>query len=318
MHPAARNLPVGCLKKCGRYFWAPGFCMTPFSTSPLPTTHYHDQTATTTHSNTTTTIDRQKNKTNTKMTKTYFLTPGWDIPSTTPLLGTIIANPSQPDLALFTPSPSSLTTTTSSPVSFTSPPIPSPSDPPQSLFHTFLTTYGLGPEPAITFDHKHGIRSYSLRDQRSITLKHDVELLKNATGDVKVSTLFKNNVGVYLITGIKTVTGAAVTVASSKGREWDVNLGISTGGEGVIFAVEVVEVRVEGEEVIVKELGVGEGALQTRLDGEFGEGMFRVVKGVDEGVEGGEGVQIVTASGTYVDLLTASTAKVGGEHGIWY
>ncbi|KAK4443415.1 hypothetical protein QBC34DRAFT_211135 [Podospora aff. communis PSN243] len=252
------------------------------------------------------------------MTKTYFLTPGWDFPSSLPLLGTTIANPSQPDLALTSPPPSLTNITTTPPQSYTSPPIANPADPPTtSLFHTFLTTYGLGSEPAFTFDRKHSIRSYSFRDLQTARVQPSQELLSAAAADAKVATLFANKVGVYLIVGVKTVRGAGVTVASSKGRGWDVNLEISAGGEeGVVVAVEVVEVKRDGEEVVVRELDAGEERLQARLDGEFGAGTFRVVKGVEE--EGGEEVQIVTASGTYVDLLTASTAKVGGEHGIWY
>ncbi|KAK0646999.1 hypothetical protein B0T16DRAFT_414557 [Cercophora newfieldiana] len=256
------------------------------------------------------------------MTKTYFLTPGWDIPSSSPLLGSIIANPSQPDTALFTvasPSTLTLTPTSSPPTSFTSPSSPPGTTPTTTtgLFQTFLSHSGLGPEPAFSYDHKHTL-SYSFRGQRSVEITPSPELLRAAAADARVATLFANNVGVYLVTGIKTVSGAGVTVGSAKGRAWEVKLevGRKDGGEeeegkDVVFAVRVVELRLPREEG-------GEVELQGRLDGEFGEGTFKVARGVDESVEGGEGVLVVTASATYVDLLTASTVKVGGEHGIWH
>ena len=277
-------------------------------------------------------------------TKTYFLAPGWNIPSSPTLLGSIIANPSQPDLALFTASPTNLTTTTTTtPINFTSPTSSSPQDaPPQTaLFSLFLALHGLGDdEPAFTFDRKH-IQGYSFRGQKSHVLAPpNQEFLRAAATDARVATLFANTVGAYLVTGVRSVRGAGVSVRSGKGRGWVVELGVglregaeveegkgeskgkSAEGEGsgeVVFAVEVKQVKVrEGGEVVLEELDGGGEKLQARLDGEFGEGTFRVFEGVDEAAEGGERVQIVTASPTYVDMLTASTVKVGGEHGIWH
>ncbi|KAK3348818.1 hypothetical protein B0T25DRAFT_519188 [Lasiosphaeria hispida] len=287
-------------------------------------------------------------------TKTYFIAPGWEISASKPLLGSIIANPSQPDTALFTASParlaaSSTTTTTASAglTSFTTTTTPSSPEitpPAPALFSTFLTLYGLGDEPAFSYDRKHSM-GYSFRGQKStkLVVPVDQDLLRAAVTDARIATLFANNVGVYLVTGIKSVAGAGVSVASGKGRRWAVSLGVglrdSEGGEGgaegkgkgrkpegegereggVVYAVEVKEVKVqEGGEVMLRELDVGQEKLQGRLDGEFGEGAFRVVEGVDESAEGGEPVQIVTANLTHVDLLTASTVKVGGLHGIWH
>lgn len=251
--------------------------------------------------------------------KTYFLVPGWDVPSSSPLLGSIIANPSQPDTALYTPPLSSLSLSASSPSSYSSVPSATPTSPPAALFATFLSHYGLGDEPSLSFDRKH-ILSYSFVGQKLREGVPSIEVLKGAVGDSKVKVLFANQVGVYIVTGVKTVGGAGVSIPSHKGGRWTVNLSIAApeGEEGreIIFAVEVKEVKVgEGDAVELGKLEEGEGELQARLDREFGEGTFKVVKGVDE--MGKEEVQIVTASPTYVDLLTAGTAKVGGLHGIW-
>ncbi|KAK0721135.1 hypothetical protein B0H67DRAFT_213059 [Lasiosphaeris hirsuta] len=260
--------------------------------------------------------------------KTYFLTPGWEIPSSSPLLGSIIANPSQPDIALFRPPAASLnaSTTTSPSSSFnTSASTSSPGA--TGLFSTFLSVFGLGDEPALTYDRKH-VLSYSFRGQRSIEFTPSPELLRGVAANELVAQLFANGLGVYMITGVKIISGAGVGVASAKGSGWAVELSVGNtqdgpGGDekgGVIFALQVAEVKVqEGGEVVLRELDAEAGVLQGKLDGEFGEGTYKVFKGFDEaGGDTGEACLIVTSSPTCVDLFTAGTVKVGGEHGIWH
>lgn len=262
-----------------------------------------------------------------KNAKVFFLAPGWVIHSSFPLLGSVIANPSQPDIALFRPTPatSNANAKVSSPSSSTAPITPSSSGPP-GLFSTFLSVFGLGDEPAFSFDRKH-ILSYSFLGQRSVELDlvPSLELLREAVADRTVAQLFANNLGVYLVTAVKTISGARVRVASAKGKGWTVELGIETGqesregdGQGdVTFALQIAEVKLkEGEGVALQGLETEMGALQQRLDREFDSGTFKVAEGIDEAAE--EPCLIVTSSPTLVDPYTAGTAKVGGEHGIWY
>lgn len=144
------------------------------------------------------------------------------------------------------------------------------------------------------------------------------ELLRAAVSDARVTQLVANGLGVYMITRMKTISEAGVTVASAKGSGWvtELRVGNPNEQEGVVFALEVKEVKVEGDEVVLKELDTGKEALQGRLVKEFGEEAFTVREGVDE--VSGEPCLTVTSNPIFVDLLTSGTAKVGGEHGIWY
>lgn len=261
-------------------------------------------------------------------TKTYFLAPGWEMHSPSLLLGSIIANPSQPDIALYKPADSSLSVSieTSSPSSFSTSTAAS-SVGLAGLFSTFLSVVGLGDEPAFSFDRKH-ILSYSFHGQRLVQLNPPPELLRTAVAEGPVAQLFANGMGVYMVTGLKTVSGAGVKVASAKGRGWVVELGVESTREGqgedeegnAVFALQIAEVKLqEGREVVLEELDVDAGVLQAKLDKEFGDGAFKVIEGLDEASTNAEEVcLVVTSSPTCVDLLTAGTVKVGGEHGIWY
>jgi len=263
----------------------------------------------------------------TKQPKIFFLAPGWIIHSSFPLLGSVITNPSQPDIALFRPIPATISSNAqvSTPSSSPAPITPSSSGP-AGLFSTFLSVFGLGDEPSFSLDRKH-ILSYSFLGERSVTLDLATSLgfSREAVAEGPVAQLFANNLGVYVVTGVKTISGARVRVASTKGKNWTVELGIEIAQgnqEGddqgdVIFALEVAEIKLQEEGgVVLQDLETELGALQQRLDREFDSGTFKVAEGFDETTQ--EPCLVVTSSPTLVDPYTAGTAKVGGEHGIWY
>ncbi|KAK5661149.1 hypothetical protein OQA88_11040 [Cercophora sp. LCS_1] len=255
------------------------------------------------------------------MPKTFFLSQGWSLPSTAPVLGSIITNPSQPEI-LFEPSTIPPTTTTSTPHSFSSSGASSSVSPQTKpgLFSIFLSLYGLGDEPSFTFDRKN-ILSYTYTNQRAVHLTPTAELLSAAVSDTRVAQLFAAGLGVYMITGIKTITGASVKVASSKGGKWTADLGVASGkdDEGTIFALEVKQLVKQGDDytsVVLTDLETDKDGLQGRLLREFGADAFKVGEGVDE--VDGETCLVVQSNPIFVDVLTAGTVKVGGEHGIWY
>ena len=90
----------------------------------------------------------------------------------------------------------------------------------------------------------------------------------------------------------------------------------SSETEGVIFALEVKQVVKRGDGAVLTELETEKESLQGRLVKEFGADAFKVGEGVDK--VGGQECLAVQASPIFVDVLTAGTVKVGGEHGIWY
>lgn len=263
--------------------------------------------------------------------KTYFLAPGWDIPPVSITLGSIVIKPSEPDSTFFQPSSESLlaeVTTVSSPVSFDSSAKELPSSNAAGLFSAFLLNSGLGDEPAFTYDRKR-VLSYCFREHTHAEIEPSQELLRAAVAEPRVKELLASGVGVYMITGFRSISGAGVKVASTKGKGWTVELGVGSTKDPAedvtnsqrIFALQVAEVKVkEGGEVALSQSSSEASVLQKTLDGNFGEGTFRVTEGFDEveSRDNEQGCLIVTPSPIFVDPLTAGTRKVGGEHGIWY
>ncbi|KAK0752912.1 hypothetical protein B0T18DRAFT_423555 [Schizothecium vesticola] len=245
---------------------------------------------------------------------TYFLAPGWSIQAPSIRLGSVITHPTQPHVSIFTPDlPTTTVTTTTSPP-FTGKPHLHPTGI-TGLFGTFLDLHGLGDEesPTLQYD-RHAVLSYSLRGATTSRFTPTAELKAKALAPGgRVAQYLEAGAAqgarVFMVTGVKTVSGASVTTGSGKGGGWRVGLSVGVegeeGGEGVVFAFELEELG--GGEV----LGEGEG-LEGRLDGVFGEGVFTVLEGVDEAEEG-EACRIVASSRSCVDLETASSARIGRE-----
>lgn len=244
---------------------------------------------------------------------TYFLSPGWSLPTPSLPLGSIITHPTAPHPPIFTPSsPPPSTTTTSPPRDFTAKPPLHPTGI-TGLFGTFLTHYGLGgadDEEALQYD-RHAVLSYSARGVTTsrFTPTDEVKSEALAPGGRVAAYLAAGGGRVFMVTAVKSVKGAGVVLGSGMGGGWRVRLGVEEEedgeGEGVVFAFEVEEVGGGGL------LGEEEG-LEGRLEGVFGEGVFEVLEGVDES-EGGEGCRIVVARRGCVDLLTAGSARIGGK-----
>ncbi|KAK1832216.1 hypothetical protein QBC39DRAFT_348943 [Podospora conica] len=249
---------------------------------------------------------------------TYFIAPGWDLHANAIPLGSVIVHPTQPQVSLFTPQPQDLASPaiqiTDNPQSTGKPPLHR--DGITGLFGTFLDLHGLGDEASLQYD-RHAVLSYSLTGIKTARFTPSVELKERALApEGRVAQYLRAGDGpsrVFMVTGVKTVTGASVTTASGKGTAWRVVL--SVGVEGgvvdeeapVVFAFELEELTLDGEE---KVLGEG-GMVKERLDEVFGEDVLTVLEGVDEA----EGVActIVASSPTCVDLLTASSARIGRD-----
>lgn len=246
---------------------------------------------------------------------TYFLSPGWSLPTPSLPLGSIITHPTAPHPPIFTPSPPITPTTTSPPRDFTAKPPLHPTGI-TGLFGTFLARHGLSgadDEEALQYD-RHAILSYSARGVTTsrFTPTEAVKSEALAPGGRVAAYLAAGGGRVFMVTAVKSVKGAGVVLGSGMGGGWRVRLGVEEEdgqgeAEGVVFAFEVEEVGGRGL------LGEEEG-LEGRLEGVFGEGAFEVLEGVDEGEGEGEGVcRIVVARRGCVDLLTAGSARIGGK-----
>lgn len=246
---------------------------------------------------------------------TYFLSPGWSLPTPSLPLGSIITHPTAPHPPVFTPSPltTTTTTTTTSPRDFTGKPPLHPAGGITGLFGTFLSHYGLGgadDEESLQYD-RHAVLSYSARGVTTsrFTPTEEVKAEALAPGGRVAAYLGAGGGRVFMVTAVKSVKGAGVVMGSGKGGGWRVRLGVEEEdgeGEGVVYAFEIEDLG--GGEV----LGDGEG-LEGRLEGVFGEGVFEVLEGVDEGDGDGACCRIVVARRGCVDLLTAGSARIGGK-----
>ncbi|KAK5655712.1 hypothetical protein OQA88_5249 [Cercophora sp. LCS_1] len=216
----------------------------------------------------------------------YFLVPAWDI--TPAILGSILTHPAQPHACL---SSRPITTCTSSqPTTKT---IINPSG--NGLFSAFLHLAGLGNEEALVFDRTH-ILSYSIKDITSHSFDPSAEFIQAVLADGRVAMYRRasGNASLFLVMGIKTVKGAGVTISSRRGKGWELSFGVE-GEEEVVFAYRVVEVDGEGKVVDHEWLGEEEG--------------FSVADGMEE--ENGQACSFVVGSLACVDLLTASSSRIG-------
>lgn len=267
--------------------------------------------------------------------KTFFLVPGWGSPKTSITLGSVIANPMQPKLAIFRPektAPGFLRTAVTDTISATVKPeftvtgaaaVADGGD--DGLFRTFLRLYGLGDEESFHYDRK-SVLSYSARGLESDSFAPGDALKWEAVEAERVAQFLRTSdhgASVFMVTGVKTVRGAGVTTRSGKGSRWRVALSVGLGDDDidddddddgpVVFAFELDELKVSFEgDMTVTSVGVGHGetveALQGRLDRDFGEATFTVIEGFDE--ENGAECKIVASSPAYVDLLTAGSARI--------
>ncbi|KAK3691975.1 hypothetical protein B0T22DRAFT_446110 [Podospora appendiculata] len=256
--------------------------------------------------------------------KTYFLVPGWDYPAGTVLLGSVITNPTQPQLALFRPSVDDIDT----PIhgkdrahfSASSIKPETSADKSAGLFGTFLNVFGLGQEASFHYDRK-TVLSYSFRHLHSRwfdpsdALKHKAVIGTDRVAQFCRASDYKASV--YMITGVKTIRGAGVTTASGKGTGWRVALSVGADESNpdalpITFAFELAELRLTPDGTILsaaeRTAGPHNLALQAKLDNEFGVATFAIVDGFDE--EDGTPCRIVASSPACVDLLTAGSAKI--------
>ncbi|KAK3944336.1 hypothetical protein QBC46DRAFT_375022 [Diplogelasinospora grovesii] len=272
--------------------------------------------------------------------KTYFLVPGWDFPADSNVLGSVIANPAQPQLALFKPSPGDATATErGASGSFTKTiTTEKRGDEPGGLVGTFLDLFGLGSEDNLQFDRK-SVLSYSFKQLRERRIEPSDALMRKSLDTSRVAQLARASgysAPVYMITGLKTIRGAGVTTTSpSKGTAWRVSLGVEIGSDDdkkdsppIVVAFELTELRLSaaGEMTLVE---YRDGALfrivgtentgrdmterrdvvtQEILDREFGEATFTIMDGIDE--LNASPCKIIAPSPACVDLLTAGSARI--------
>ncbi|KAK0704630.1 hypothetical protein B0H67DRAFT_591875 [Lasiosphaeris hirsuta] len=268
--------------------------------------------------------------------KTYILAPGWDLHEGSVQLGSIITNPLRPQLAIFKPPLEEIDSRihVSGRDEFNSTVDTSENSTP-GLFSTFLSLFGLGDEPSFHYDRKH-VLSYSFRKLHmrwfspSDTLKHKAVVETDRVAQFCRAGNYK--IPVYMVTGLKTISGAGVTTTSSRGNGWRVQLSVGASSTGsteqaeaeleepqpVVFAFQLTELRLSpGGEIASANFldksnptdpGQSAAALQQRLDKELGETAFAIMQGLDE--EDGTQCEIISPSTACVDLLTASSAKI--------
>lgn len=272
--------------------------------------------------------------------KTYFFARGWDYPSDSILLGSVITNPTQPHLALFTRASrdlgSPIVTTDKSHFTLDLTARDSTDNAP-GLFGTFLSQYGLGSEDSFHYDRK-TVGAYTFSQLQSRSFAPTKALINEAVaGTDRVAAFCRASeykTPVYMITGLKSIRGASVTAMSSKGPGWEITLSlgiasrekshISTNSgfrEGgpmpIVFAFELAQLNLSADGEVSSgpsEFGSAIGSdsdggdgVQERLDRVFGEGTFTCMDGFDE--EDGSPCRIIAPSLTSFDPLTASSAR---------
>ena len=261
--------------------------------------------------------------------RTYFVAPGWDLHANAATLGSVITHPTQPQLSIFTPGPEDLGSSvqTIETASFVGEPALHKQGETR-LFGTFIDLYGLGDEATLQYD-RHAVLSYSINGMKTRRFTPSAELKRRALAPggrvAQYLQAGESPSRVFMITGVKTVTGAGVTTASAKGMTWRVSLSVGAQGaaaEGdssvpVVYALELEELAlpVDGAPSTGAVLdGVQNSKdLKQRLDGVFGDDIFTVLEGVDEAESAVSSCRIVASSPTCVDLLTASSARIGRD-----
>ncbi|KAK4211999.1 hypothetical protein QBC37DRAFT_425775 [Rhypophila decipiens] len=259
--------------------------------------------------------------------KTYFLVPGWTYSMDSITLGSIITNPAQPEIALAkSPSIGNLDSHPERTRSLQSQLTSNNPDGGPGLFGTFLNQYGLGNEESLQYDRK-SVTSYSFSQMKSANHIPDEQMITRLVDSQRVENYLNNKMPIYMITGIKSVRGAGVTVTSSIGPGWQVSLsvgaapGSSNGLQSVVYAFRVSEVIARGNGEADSERSVslnefnapavseseGNRIAQEKLDKKFGEGTFTLIDGFDEMDE--KPCLIVTPSLAPFDILTAGSAR---------
>jgi len=269
--------------------------------------------------------------------KSYFLVPGWDFPATSLVLGSIITSPTQPQLAIYKPGDGDIDTPVrdTERAHFSGPTTNETSDTSDTtgLFGTFLNNFGLGDEPNFHYDRKN-VLSYSATGLHTQSF-HPSDAFKRralTTPGSRVAHYINASQyqsPVYMVTAVKTITGAGVTVGSIKGKGWraSVNIGAIAGEQQltgddpppIVFAFRLMQLRLlPSGEITSVPFGEQEeedgnqsdfdDALQEALDQEFGEDTFSIMDGFDEG--NGSHCTIIASSPARVDLLTAGSARI--------
>ncbi|OCK93839.1 uncharacterized protein K441DRAFT_660582 [Cenococcum geophilum 1.58] len=160
--------------------------------------------------------------------KTYFLVPGWDFPVGSIQLGAVITDPAFPHRALNEDDlvPIDTKIHPSDKYDFSSTIDKSRSNK-FGLWAQFLQIFGLGGELSVAFD-KGAIDKYSFKHMHTEWFLPSAAFAKACVkvpnvADFLEQTEYKKPV--YVITGLKTVEGASVTTAKSKGRGLKAKLG---------------------------------------------------------------------------------------------
>ncbi|KAK3340000.1 hypothetical protein B0T25DRAFT_366964 [Lasiosphaeria hispida] len=237
--------------------------------------------------------------------KTYFLAPGWDLQEGSVQLGSIITNPLRPQLAIFKPPLEEIDSRihVSGRDEFTSTIDTSENGTP-ALFSTFLSLFGLGDEPSFHYDRKH-VLSYSFRKLHMRWFRPSDALKRKAVIETDRVAQFcragNYKIPVYMVTGLKTISGAGVTTTSSRGNGWRVRLSVGASStdsaehaeaeleepEPIVFAFQLTELRLSPDGEIASanfldesqptDPGQSAADLQKRLDKELGETAFTIV-----------------------------------------
>lgn len=272
--------------------------------------------------------------------KTYFLARGWDYPSDSVVLGSVITNPMQPQLALFAPAPqdvgSPIVTTEKSQFTLDLTARDSTDNAP-GLFGTFLSRYGLGSEESFHYDRK-TVGAYSFNLMQSRSFEPTKALINKALVETDRVAEFCRASGyktpVYMVTGLKSIRGASMTAMSSKGPGWEItlSLGIASPGEThisahsssqeggalpIVFAFQLTQLNLSADGEVssysnefdpyIGSDSDGGNGLQGTLGRTFEEGTFTLIDGFDEEI--GSPCRIIAPSLTSFDLLTAGSAR---------
>lgn len=174
--------------------------------------------------------------------KTYFLTPGWDFPVGSIVLGSIIEDPRQPESTLYIPEPDSITPTIYATDKYDFSSTLSHSRKGHcGLFARFLQVFGIGGEASVRHD-RTKVDRYAFKHMRTEWFVSSAAFIEKAispspspTTSEVVNFLKQTNYeeALYMIVGLKTVEGASITTFRRNDRSFTVALGVDATPVGV-------------------------------------------------------------------------------------
>jgi len=255
--------------------------------------------------------------------KTYFLTPGWDFPAGSIVLGSIIEDPRQPESTLYIPEPDSITPTiyASDKYDFSST-LSHSRKGHCGLFARFLQVFGIGGEVSVHCD-RTKVDRYAFKHMHTEWFISSAPFIEkamspspsSATSEL-VNFLKQTNYeeAVYMIIGLKTVEGASITTFRRKDRSFTaalrvnatpVGLPLSAGPEATYDGEESDETTFQSSTPIVvayrlKEIKFGK-KRETKIKDYTAGALFGVSDGQDgtlesqvDGADALEGLNVVS------------------------